>query len=62
MTLPTDKPGHRTWKVEAPTEPKPAFAMQTIGGYLELISPTHNNPKRDRFIDHPESDQNGFVI
>src|SRR6266702_3369232 len=43
MTLPTDLPGERSWKVAAPTEPMPAFAMHTIEGYLELISPSHNN-------------------
>ena len=62
MTLPTDRPGERSWKVEAPTEPLPSFAMQTIDGYLELISPTHNNPKRDRFVDRPETDQDGFRV
>ena len=62
MTLPTDRPGERTWKVEAPTEPMPSFAMHTIPGYLELVSPTHNNPKRDRFIDRPETDQDGFRV
>ncbi len=62
MTLPTDLPGHRTRKVEAPTAPLPSFAMQTIDGYLELTSPTHNNPKRDRFVDHPEIDQEGFMV
>ncbi len=62
MTLPTDRPGERTWKVEAPTEPMPSFAMQAIDRYLELTSPTHNNPKRNLFVDHPEIDQNGFVV
>ncbi len=62
MTLPTDQPGHRTWKVEAPTEPMPSYAMYTIDGYVELTSPMHNSPKRDRFVDHPEIDQDGFVI
>jgi hypothetical protein len=62
MTLPTDRPGERSWKVEVPTEPMSSFAMQTIDGYLELVSPTHNNPKRDRFIDRPETDQDGFRV
>jgi hypothetical protein len=62
MTLPTDRPGERSWKVEAPIEPMPSFAMQTIDGYLELVSPTHNNPKRDRFVDRPETDQDGFMV
>ncbi len=62
MTLPTDRPGERSWKVKASTEPIPSFAMHTIDGYQELISPTHNNPKRDRFVDRPEIDQDGFRI
>ena len=62
MTFPTDRPGERSWKVEASTEPMPSFAMHTIDGYLELTSPTHNNPKRDRFVDLPETDQDGFVV
>jgi hypothetical protein len=62
MTLPTDRPGERSWKVEASTEPMPSFAMQTIDGYQELVSPTHNNPKLDRFVDRPETDQNGFTV
>ena len=62
MTLPTDRPGERSWKVEAPTEPMPSFAMQTIDGYLEMVSPTHNNIKRDRFVDRPETDQDGFRV
>ncbi len=62
MTFPTDRPGERSRKVEASTEPMPSFAMHTIDGYLELIAPTHNNPKRDRFVDHPETDQDGFRV
>jgi hypothetical protein len=62
MTFPTDRPGERSWKVEASTEPMPSFAMHTIDGYLELTSPTHNNPKRERFVDLPETDQDGFVV
>ena len=62
LTLPTDLPGERTRKVAASTEPMPSFAMQTIDGYLELTSPTHNNPKRDAFVDHPEIDQDDFVV
>ncbi len=46
MTLPTDRPGERTWKVAASTEPMPSFAMQTIEGYLEMVSPLHNNIKK----------------
>jgi hypothetical protein len=62
MTLPTDRPGERSWKVAVSTEPMPSFAMQTIDGYLELVSPTHNNLNRDRFVDRPEIDQDGFRV
>jgi hypothetical protein len=62
MTLPTDRPGERSWKVAAPKEPMSHFAEQTIAGYLELISPIHNNPRRDRFVDRPEIDRNGFRV
>lgn len=54
MTLPTDLPGERSWKVAAPTEALRPFAEQVIGGYLELVSPTHNNLKAHRFVDRPE--------
>lgn len=54
MTLPTDLPGERSWKVAEPTEAPRPFADHVITGYLELVSPTHNNLKRYRFIDHPE--------
>jgi hypothetical protein len=60
MTLPTDRPGERTWKVSAPTEPMPSFAMHPIEGYLEMLSPRHNNIKRDRFVDRPETDRDAF--
>src|SRR6266568_5979441 len=62
MTLPTDRPGERTWKVAAPTEPMPSFAEHTIEGYLELVSPSHNNIKRERFVDRPETDRDGFRV
>jgi hypothetical protein len=54
MTLPTDLPGERSWKVVAPTEPLRPFAESVIRGYLELVSPSHNNLKGHRFIDRPE--------
>ena len=54
MTLPTDLPGEGSWKVVAPTEAPRPFAEHVIAGYLELVSPSHNNLKRYRFIDHPE--------
>ena len=62
MTLPTDRPGERTWKVEVPTEPMPPYATHTIEGYLELVSPSHNNINRERFVDRPEIDQDGFRV
>lgn len=55
MTLPTDLPGERSWKVIAPTEPLRPFAESVIRGYQELVSPSHNNLKGHRFIDRPES-------
>ncbi len=54
MTLPTDLPGERSWKVAAPTEALRPFAEHVIAGYLELTSPLHNNLKRHRFVDHAE--------
>ena len=62
MTLPTDRPGERSRKVSAPTEPMPSFAEHIIEGYLELVSPTHNNIKRDRFVDRAEPDSDGFKV
>src|SRR6266849_4915315 len=60
MTLPTDRPGERTWKVTVPTEPRPSFAVHMIAGYQELVSPSHNNIMGHRFVDRPEKDSNGF--
>jgi hypothetical protein len=54
MTLPTDLPGERSWKVAAPMEPLRPFAEHMIAGYLELTSPSHNNLMAHRFIDRPE--------
>lgn len=54
MTLPTDLPGERSWKVAAPTESRQPFAESMIRGYQELASPVRNNLKRHRFIDRPE--------
>lgn len=54
MTLPTDRPGERSWKVAAPRKAPRPFAEQVIAGYLELVSPTHNNPKGYRFVARPE--------
>ena len=62
MTLPTDRPGERSWKVAVSTEPMPSYAMHTIEGYVELVSPSHNNIKGERFVDRPEIDQDGFKV
>jgi hypothetical protein len=62
MTLPTDRPGERTWKVTVPTEPRPSFAVHMIAGYRELVSPSHNNIRRHRFVDLPEKDSDGFRV
>jgi hypothetical protein len=62
MTLPTDRPGERTWKVTVPTEPRPSFAVHMIAGYQELVSPSHNNIMGHRFVDRPEKDSNGFRV
>ncbi len=56
MNKPTDEPGQRSWRVLAPTEPMSPFAEHIILGYQELVTPTHNNPKDDRFVDRPERD------
>jgi hypothetical protein len=61
MTLPTDLPGERSWKVVAPTEPLRPFAEHVIRGYLELVSPSHNNLKECRFIDRPEHSDGAWV-
>ena len=62
MTLPTDRPGERSWKVAVSTEPMTSYAMHTIEGYVELVSPSHNNIKGERFVDRPEIDQDGFKV
>lgn len=61
MTLPTDLPGERSWKVVAPTEPLRPFAEHVIRGYQELVSPSHNNLKGYRFIDRPEHSDGAWV-
>jgi len=40
----------------------PSYAMHTIERYLELVSPSHNNIKGERFVDRPEIDQDGFRV
>jgi hypothetical protein len=62
MKLPTDRPGDRSKNVSASTEPLPSFAMHPIEGYLELVTPSHNNPKMERFVDRPEPDSDGFTV
>ena len=62
MKLPTDRPGERTWRVTAPKEPMPSFAVHLIEGYQELVSPSHNNIMRYRFVDRPEIDRDGFRV
>jgi len=54
MMLPTDRPGERLGKVATPAEPLQPFAEHLIEGYLELVSPSHNNLMRHRFVDRPE--------
>jgi hypothetical protein len=48
MTLPTDLPGERSWKVVTPTEPLRPFAETVIRGYLTLLS--GNNLRKLRFV------------
>lgn len=49
-----DLPGQRSWRVISPTEPMSPYAEHIIEGYQELVTPSHNNIKDDRFVDHPE--------
>ena len=61
MKPPTDRPGERSWKVAAPTEPMSSFAVHMIEGYLELVSPSHIRIMRYRFVDRPEGGE-GFRV
>jgi len=61
MTLPTDRPGERSWKVDTPEEPLPSFADHMIEGYLALTSPRYNNIMGHRFVDLPEVGE-GFRV
>ncbi len=54
MTLPTDRPGERSCKVATPAEAPHPFAEHVIAGYVELVSPRHNNLKAHHFVDYPE--------
>ncbi len=58
---PADLPGQRSRRVMEPTEPLSPFAEQVVPGYQELVTPTHNNVKEDRFVDRPEHDETGTV-
>jgi len=62
MKLPTDLPGERSSRVALPSKPMSSFAEYLIDGYQELLSPTHNNPRRERFVDRPERDKDGFTV
>jgi hypothetical protein len=61
MTLPTDRPGERSSKVDTPEEPLPSFADHMIEGYLALTSPRYNNIMGHRFVDLPEVGE-GFRV
>jgi hypothetical protein len=54
ITMPSDQPGQRSWRVLEPTEPMHPYAEHLIEGYLELTLPAHNNIMGLRFIDLPE--------
>jgi hypothetical protein len=54
---PVDGPAHRSWRVVQPTEPLRPFAEHVVEGYQELVSPSHNNPRGERFVDRSERDE-----
>ncbi len=56
---PADLPGNRSWRVVPPTEPLHPYAEHIVEGYQELVTPTHNNIKKDRFVDRQELNENG---
>jgi hypothetical protein len=58
---PSDLPGNRSWRVVAPIEPLSPYAEHVVEGYQELVSPTHNNIKNERFVDRPEHSDEGMV-
>lgn len=62
LDKPDDLPGQRSWRVVPPTEPERPFAEHVVAGYQELVSPTHNNIKADRFVDRTERTEDGEVI
>jgi hypothetical protein len=51
-----------TLPVEKLAKPMSSFAEHTIDGYLELVSPVHNNVRRNRFVDRPEPVSDGFRV
>jgi len=60
---PADLPGKRSWRVLPPTETiDQPYADHVVEGYQELVSPTHNNLKDDRFVDRVEPDESGEVV
>jgi hypothetical protein len=61
MMLPADPPEANSEKVATPLERVQPFAEQLIEGYLELVSPSHNNLMRHRFVDRPEVGE-GFRV
>jgi hypothetical protein len=60
-TYPSDQPGNRSWRVVSSSEPLSPYAEHVVEGYQELISPTHNNIKQDKFVDRPERSDEGTV-
>ena len=62
LIMPEDVPGERTWRVVQPTEPNSPLAEHVVEGYQELVSPTHNNLKANRFVDRSEPDESGEVV
>jgi len=58
---PSDLPGNRSWRVVAPIEPLSPYAEHVVEGYQELVAPTHNNIKNERFVDRPERSDEGTV-
>ncbi len=49
-----DHPGQRSWRVVAPVTPMSPYAEHVVEGYQELVSPSHNNIRQNRFVDRPE--------
>ncbi|GAC1646245.1 MAG: hypothetical protein NVS4B12_13050 [Ktedonobacteraceae bacterium] len=62
LDKPDDLPERRSRRVVPPTELERPFAEHVVEGYQELITPTHNNIKDDRFVDRPEPDESGGVV